>query len=205
MGDDLLLVSRAGSEALKRSLVDAIMTAVQPAIHSLVTATVEAHVRAFVDGAAMLPQPTFNPPAVPVPVAIVPASELDHGNGTEAPAPLVPPLPSTTTPVTTAPTPTASGAGDGQVVGRRYKMGKGAKHKFSDIAWTEIPQDDWFDLNDAWLQVEPLIEYDSERAPENFRRAIRQDTERFEVSADMRRARKKKAASTQEVLIGTGL
>lgn len=205
MGDDLLIVSRGGAEAMARSLVDAMVAALQPAIRTLVADAVDAHVRAFVDGAARLPQPTFNPPALAPPVRLALAEIPPIIGGEEAPAaPEAPPVTETDAAAATATATATVPPADVQVVEKKYKMGKGAKHKFSDIAWDELPQDE-FDLNEAWLLVEPMIEYDSERAPENFRRAIRQDTERFEVSADFRRARKKKPTSTQEVLIGNGL
>ena len=169
---ELLIVSKEGAEALTRSVVDAIMDG----IRSTVSAIVEQHVAAFIDGAARLPQPTFQPPAVHVPPPVGSA------------------LPETVPPSAG----TQSGA-------KRFKMGKGSPHRYNDIAWTEVPHDE-FDLHDAWTRyVEPIVEYDTDRAAENFRRAIRQDKERFEVSADMRRARKKRVPSGQEPYVGLGL
>lgn len=196
MTQDLLVVQRTAPEEMERALLAALEPAVQAAVWAAVqpvlAATISAHVRALVQGAAPFPQPSFVPPPAPVipPVGVgtgharVRRPDAEFAADTSAVAPPAPPE---------GPAPD-----DAPPPQKKYKMGKGSPHRYDDIAWNEIPEDE-FDLSEAWTRyLEPIIDYDSERAPENYRRAVRQDTKRFEISEDLRRARKKKLDGVQQ-------
>jgi hypothetical protein len=164
-----------------------VQVAVWNAIRPIISETVALHVRALVDGASVLPQPRFEPPSA----------------GAAAPAPEPAAAAAQVNP---EPAPRAAGAGaapEAPAGTKKYRMGRGSKHSYDEIAYNEIPEDE-FDLYEAWPRyLEPLVEYASDRAAENFRRAIRQNTARFDVSPDLRRARKKKPGEAPRRRSGT--